>query len=215
MSDQNVRGMARLIEKVIAPLRATVDSLIERATVGSVSAGDGSVPTATVDGVDVQIHEPYGFASAAPGETIVLSPNGDDDDRVGLPVSSVSGRPAVASLDAVIWTTAGHQIYLANDGALTVTSKDGATIVMPASGKVQISAAALADIDLTVDVGQSVNIGDALAVALLKAQAAETYLVAAANAVTGTPDVEAGFTAFAAALAGLANAAGTTKAKGT
>lgn len=99
-----------------------------------------------------------------------------------------------------------NDLQLLTDGVLTIT-KQGvavATITMDAAGAVTITPAA----------GQSVNVGGVGAVSLAKAQTLETFLTTAANGVTGTPDVEAAFAAFALAMAGLADAIGTTKAKG-
>jgi hypothetical protein len=97
-------------------------------------------------------------------------------------------------------------LQLLTEGTITL-SKQGvvvATVEMDAAGAITITPAA----------GQNVNVGGAGAVSLVKAQSLELALIAAANAVTGTPDVEAGFVAFAGFLAGLASTTGTTVAKG-
>ena len=122
---------------------------------------------------------------------------------------------------------------LPNECCGIITGKDGATIELPDTGGVVVTAAALADVTVNVDNGQSVNVGDLAAVALLKAQAAQQHIVAAAQYATlpGNFAPQDGgvlaFTNFAAFLAGtavippaifgndLVNAAATTKAKGT
>jgi phage gp45-like len=214
MADQTLRGLQRLIGITTRGDRASMDSLIDLGEVSGVSGNAGEVPTCTVDGDDAQVFEPYGLASSAPGgDALTFAPAGDTDDLVAL-VSSVSGRPATDTGDVAVWSAAGHTVYLDDNGALTITSKDGAVIELPASGGVTITAATGANITINVDSPQSVNVGGVGALPMLLAQATENYLVAAANAVTGTPDVVAGFVAFAGLLTGLANAAATQKAKG-
>jgi len=227
-------GLRRLIDKQTARLRASLESMIEWAGVSSVSAPADQPPSASLDdGDDVTVWEPYGFASApSSGQAITLAPGADSDNLVAL-VTSVGGRPATDGGDVSVWTAGGHLIALDDDGGLTITGKDGAVIDIADTGKITITAASLADIDIIVDGGQSVNVGDALAVALLKAQAAQTHLVQAAAYATqpGNFAPQDGgvlaFTNFGAFLAGtaivppaipgndLVNAAATTKAKGT
>lgn len=210
-----LKGHMRLIDMRTAGLRSAIGSATEWGEATGVTGTAGEAPTCTVDGDDdVSVIEPYGLAGQpASVDALVLAPEGDTDNLVAL-TSSVAGRPATNPGDKALWCAGGHVIYLDDDGSLSITSKDGAVIDLPISGGVTITAATGASITINVGVGQSVNVGDALAVPLLKAQDAETFLAAAANAVTGTPDVVAGFVTFAGLLLGLANAAGTEKAKG-
>ena len=226
MADQTLRGIQRLIGITTRPDRESMDSLIDLGEASSVSGSAGSVPTCTVDGDDAQVLEAYGLASSAPGgDAVTLAPGGDTDSLVAL-VSSVDGRPATDTGDVAVWSAAGHQVYLDDNGSLTITSKDGAVIELLASGKITITAAALADIDIAVGLGNSVNIGDALAESLTKWSAlssAMTALLNAGVAFVGTPADPAGTNAglaFTAALAAWniaigANSPATTKAKGT
>jgi len=212
---QRLRGYVRLIDKVTGSLAASVRSMIEWVNVSSVSGPAGQTPIASSDGDEITVLEIYGVASAAPGgQAIAVAPGLDEDHRVALGVSNVAGRPATATSDTALWTTAGHVVMLDDDGALTITGKDGAVIELAASGAVTITAGPVSSITINVDALQSVNIGGPGALSLLLAQATENYLITAANAVVGTPDVEAGFAAFAVALLGLANVAQTQKAKG-
>lgn len=216
MAGRRLEGFVRLIDKRKAGDKAGAESMVDLVESSGMTGAAGEAPTCTVDGDDsADVLEPYGFACSAPaGEAIVLSPGGDLDNLVAL-VSSTPGRPATEANDVVVWTVGGHQIYLDDDGGLTITAR------------------ALSDVTIIVDGGQSVNVGDALAAALLKAQAAQDHLAQAAayaiqpgNFAPNDGGVLA-FTNFAAFLTGtavippaipgndLVNAAATTKAKGT
>lgn len=214
--DRRLQGLVRLIDKRKASDRASAESMVDLVEASGMTGAAGEAPTCTVDGDDsAEVLEPYGFACSAPaGEAIVLAPGGDLDGLVAL-VSSTPGRPATETGDVAIWTAGGHEIYLDDDGGLTITARS------------------LSDVTIIVDDGQSVNVGDALAAALLKAQAAQDHLAQAAafaiqpgNFAPNDGGVLA-FTNFAAFLNGtaiippaipgndLVNAAATTKAKGT
>lgn len=211
-----IKGIVRLIDKRKAGDKASAESMVDLVESSGMTGAAGEAPTCTVDGDDsAEVLEPYGLACSAPaGEAIVLAPGGDLDSLVAL-VSSTPGRPATEAGDVAVWTVGGHEIYLDNDGGLTITAR------------------ALSDVTIIVDGGQSVNVGDALATALLKAQAAQDHLAQAAayaiqpgNFAPNDGGVLA-FTNFAAFLTGaavippaipgnsLVNAAATTKAKGT
>jgi hypothetical protein len=214
--DRTLEGLVRLIDKRKAGDRGTTESMVEWSVSSGVTGAAGEGPTCTLDGDDsADVLEPYGFACSAPsGEALVLAPGGDVDNLVAL-VSSVPGRPATDTGDVAIWTVGGHEIYLDDDGGIVVTARS------------------LSDVTILVDDGQVVNVGDALAAALLKAQLAQNHLVQAAayaiqlgNFAPNDGGVLA-FTNFAAFLNGtaiippaipgndLVNAAATTKAKGT
>lgn len=226
MADRTLAGLVRLIDKRMAALRATFETMIDQGEVSNVSGSAGAVPTCTVDGDDAEVFEPYGLAGqASSGDAMLLAPGGDSDNLTAL-LSSVAGRPATQPGDKALWTAGGHVIYLDDDGGLAITSKDGAVIELPVNGKIKLTAAALADIEIYVDALQSVNIGDALAESLTKWQAlsaAMTALLNAGVAFVGTPADPLGENAglaFAAALAAWniaigANSPATTKAKGT
>jgi len=214
--DVNLKGLVRLIDKRKAGDRDTTESMVEWSVSSGVTGTAGEGPTCTLDGDDsADVLEPYGFACSAPsGEALVFAPGGDVDNLVAL-VSSVTGRPATETGDVALWTAGGHEIYLDDDGGIVVTARS------------------LSDVTVLVDDGQVVNVGDALAAALLKAQLAQNHLVQAAayaiqlgNFAPNDGGVLA-FTNFAAFLNGtaiippaipgndLVNAAATTKAKGT
>lgn len=214
--ERTLQGLVRLIDKRKASDKAGAESMVDLVESSGMTGAAGEAPTCTVDGDDsAEVLEPYGFACSAPtGEAIVLAPGGDVDNLVAL-VSSTPGRPATETGDVAVWTVGGHEIYLDDDGGITITARS------------------LSDVTITVDNGQSVNVGDALAVALLKAQAAQNHLAQAAafaiqpgNFAPNDGGVLA-FTNFAAFLTGtaiippaipgndLVNAAATTKAKGT
>ena len=216
MAGRSLAGLVRLIDMRKASDKASAESMVDLVTSSGMTGAAGEAPTCTVDGDDsADVLEPYGFACSAPaGEAIVLAPGGDLDNLVAL-VSSSPGRPATDTGDVVVWTVGGHEIYLDDDDGLTITARS------------------LSDVTIIVDGGQSVNVGDALAVALLKAQAAQDHLVQAALYATQLGNFAPNdggvlaFTNFAAFLGGtavippaifgndLVNAAGTTKAKGT
>ena len=232
--DRRLEGLVRLVDKRKGGDKASADSMIDMGEASSVSGGAGEVATCTIDGDDsAEVFEPYGLAGqAASSDALLFAPGGDIDNQTAL-LSSVAGRPATDPGDKALWTAGGHVIYLDDDGGLMITSKDGAVIELPTNGGIVLSAAALADVTINVDNGQSVNIGDVLAAALLKAQAAQNHLVLAATYATlpgNFAPMDGGvlaFTNFAAFLNGtaiippalpgndLVNAAATTKAKGT
>jgi hypothetical protein len=213
MTDRKLEGLVRLIDKRKAGDRVSAETMIELGEVSDPSGSAGAVPTCTVDGDDAEVFEPYGLAGqAVGGDALVFAPGGDSDNLTAL-VSSVAGRPATEPGDKALWTAAGHVIYLDDDGGITITARS------------------LSDVTVIVDDGQVVNVGDALAAVLLKAQASQNHLVAAATyAAQNFAPNDGGvlaFTNFAAFLDGsaiippaipgndLVNAAATTKAKGT
>lgn len=223
--DQKLRGLKRFVEIVTDQLVATVNSLLEWETISGVSAGAGAAPSAsTDDGDDLTVLEPYGFASNPPGtaQAVALAVGADDENRVALGVSSVSGRPATDPGDSVQWTSAGHSLLMDDDGGVTMTAKDGSTIVLDAAGAITVTAGTAASITINVDGGQSVNIGGSPAFALVKDaenSAAINAGWAAGAAFIGTPGDPLGTNAglaFAAAAAayGASPSAATLKAKG-
>jgi phage gp45-like len=226
---QRARARRREISLATSDLESTLNSIVERETVTGVSSGDGSAPTAdTDDGDDLEVLEPYGFASRPDGDgtTLAVAPGADLEARVALGVSSPGGRPATDAGDTALWCVAGHTILLDNDDALTITSKDGSSIVLASSGAITITAGTAASITIDVDGGQSVNVGGPGAVEMLKAALAETFLAAAATFGSGAAVPNDGGKVALAQMAlyitgtipapppGLATAAGTTKAKG-
>ena len=215
MADRKLEGLVRLIDKRKAGDRHTTETMVELGEASEVSGADGAVPTCTVDGDDAEVFEPYGLAGhAASGDALVFAPGGDSDSLTAL-VSSVAGRPATEPGDKALWTVGGHVVYLDDDGGITITARS------------------LADVTIIVDDGQVVNVGDALAAALLKAKLTQNHLVQAAAYATlpGNFAPNDGgvlsFTNFGAYLAGtaiappavpgndLVNAAATAKARGS
>jgi phage gp45-like len=165
-----IKGLMRLIDKRMAAIKATVESLIDLGEASGVSGSAGAVPTCTVDGDDADVFEPYGLAGqAASGDALVFAPEGDSDSLTAL-LSSVAGRPATEPGDKALWTAAGHVIYLDNDGGLTITSKDGSVITMEASGSIVIAVAG----------GQTIKLGDVTA---MLGVARQTDSVGAATAM--------------------------------
>jgi phage gp45-like len=156
----SLAGLVRLIDKRIASIKATFETMIELAEASGISGSAGAVPTCTVDDDDADVFEPYGLAGqAASGDAVVLAPGGDTDTLTAL-VSSVAGRPATEPGDKALWTAGGHVIYLDDDADLTVTGKDGGTVVIKAtSGAINIDAATGANVTITVGPGASVNVG--------------------------------------------------------
>lgn len=170
---QRARARRREIDLGTEELKQQLYSMIEWETVSGVSSGDSAAPTAdTDDGDDLEVLEPYGFASRPDGNgtTLAVAPGGEVQGRVALGVSSPGGRPATDAGDTALWCVAGHTILLDNDSDLNITSKDGAVIVLPVSGGVDITAGPGASVNVNVDVGAFVNIGGAGAVALALGQ---------------------------------------------
>ena len=227
MADQKLKGLVRLIDMRKAGDKSEAETMIELGEATGPSGSAGSVPTVTVDGDDTaDVFEPYGLAGQAPsGDAMLFAPGGDSDTLTAL-LSSVEGRPATEAGDKALWSSAGHVIYLDNDGSLKITGKDGAVIELLASGKITINAAALGSIEIFVALGQTVKIGDALAVSLTKWVAlsnAMTALLSAGAAFVGVAGDPVGANAKNAFLAAQAawniaigaNSPATTKAQGT
>jgi phage gp45-like len=184
---QGARPLKRAIEQGTRTLWQALYGLVEWTSLTSMSAPAGQAPTAsTDDDDDVQVLEQYGFASRPPGAAtaIVLAPGSETQDRVAIGVSSVGGRPATEAGDAAAWTAAGHQVVLDDDDALTVTGKDGQSMVMEASGNMTITLAANKSLTINVTETGDVKIGGPGAVELLKAQASQTHIAGAATFAT-------------------------------
>lgn len=217
--DRSQRGYAiqRAINLGTRGIQALLDGLVSWTRVSGYSTGADVVGEVTgADGEELTIVETYGLASRPPGAAtcLVLAPGGDTSERVVIGSVSPAGRPETAAGDAVLWTAAGHMVQLENAGAVTLTSKDGSTITLDEQGS----------ITLNVESGQSVNVGDALAEALVKSapfKAAISAAWAAGAAVAPTPMAgnNGGLAFQAAQLAWDTALAGdpidTTKAKGT
>lgn len=215
MDRPNTKGIARLIDKRKRGDVSTFESMIDLGTATSASGDADSVPTCTIDGDDeADVFELYGLAGQpASGDALLFASEGDVDSLTAL-VSSPAGRPATEPGDVVLWSAAGHQVYLDNDGSITITSKDGAVITLDTNGNVKIE----------VGVGKSVLVGDDLAESLIKFTKFMQNMDDACDAAIATPPTpmagnngSLAFTNFKAAMA-LANASNppdTTKAKGT
>jgi hypothetical protein len=227
MADRMLEGFVRLIDKRTAGSRAGAESMVDLGDASGVSGTAGEAPSCTVDGdSEADVWEPYGLAGqAAGGDALLLAPGGDIDNPVAL-LSSVAGRPATDTGDKALWCAGGHVVYLDNDGSLTITGKDGGEIEVTDTGKITINAAALASIEIYVGAGQTVKVGDALAVALTKWAPLLSALTAGLNAgiaFVGVPGDPAGENAGAALAAVLAafniaiagDSPATTKAQGT
>jgi hypothetical protein len=171
MADRKLEGLVRLIDKRKASDKASAETMIDLGEASSVSGSAGEVPTCTVDGDDADVFEPYGLAGqASSSDALLFAPGGDSDTLTAI-LSSASGRPATEPGDKALWTSAGHVIYLDDDGDLVVTGKDGGTVTIAATtGAITIEAAAGASININVGVGASVNIGGPGALALALGQ---------------------------------------------
>ncbi len=186
---QRGRAFTRGVRESTADIQAGLDSLIEQATIVGTSGGAGSVPTATTDEQEpVQVYEAYGFASspAGSGQALVFAPGGEESARVALGVSTISGRPATAEGDVVLWTDGGHTVALDDDGGVLVTAKDGSTIDLDTTGAITMTAATGSDVTINVSAGAFVNIGGAGAVKLIT-DALESYLATAFTSALVTP----------------------------
>jgi hypothetical protein len=159
--DRKLEGLVRLIDKRKGGDKADSNSMIDLGEASSVSGDAGAVATCTIDGDDtVDVFEPYGLAGqAASSDALLLAAGGDIDNQTAL-LSSVTGRPATDPGDKALWTAGGHVVYLDDDADLTVTGKDGGTVVIKATtGAINIDAATGANVTITVGVGASVNVG--------------------------------------------------------
>jgi phage gp45-like len=152
----------------MAPLINDVETMAEVADASTATGNSGARPTATVSGESVAVLEPYAFASTPPGtsQALVVAPGTDGENRVTAGLSAPAGRPATDAGDAAIWTAAGHSILLDDDGGILLTSKDGATIDIPATGAINVTAGTGASITLNVDPGAFVDAGGTFALAL-------------------------------------------------
>jgi hypothetical protein len=159
--DRRLEGLVRLVDKRKDGDKASANSMIDLGAASSVSGDAGAVATCTIDGDDTaDVFEPYGLAGqAASSDALLLAPGGDIDNQTAL-LSSVAGRPATDPGDKALWTAGGHVVYLDDDADLTVTGKDGGTVVIKATtGAINIDAATGANVTITVGIGASVNVG--------------------------------------------------------
>lgn len=93
---------------------------------------DGEMQTASVEvanGVwrdEVEIMQPYGFASSAPEDgalTLVIAVGADQGDLVALPVSNPSSRIGNLPTGAVaIYNKSGDKILILPDGEIEITA---------------------------------------------------------------------------------------------
>ncbi len=105
--------------------------MIRRATIKNIK-DDGQVQTCSVevaDGVwrdDVEIHQPYGFASHVPPDgalAVVLSAGGDEGDLIVLPISNPSSRLGrLGEGDVGQYNRHGDRIVLTDAGDIEVAS---------------------------------------------------------------------------------------------
>lgn len=228
--DRKLEGLVRLIDKRKGGDKAAAETMIDLGEASGISGGAGAVPTCAVDGDDADVFEPYGLAGqASSSDALLFAPGGDSDSLTAL-LSSAAGRPATEPGDKALWSSAGHVVYLDNDGDLVITGKAGGTVTINGTtGAINVAAAAGVDVTVSVDPSRSVFVGDGTAVSLLKALASQNFLAQAIAFVLLPGNFipnDGGFKAFQSFLAyitgtppappgGLANAAETQKAKGT
>jgi hypothetical protein len=123
---QRTRRARRIIDLATEKLATTVLGLVEWTKINSMESGAGEAPFAETDeGEEVQVLEPYGYASSPPGAAtaIVVAPGGELQGRVAIGVSSVEGRPETAAGDATVYTASGHQMVLDDDESAWTTRR--------------------------------------------------------------------------------------------
>lgn len=100
-----------------------------------------SAQTATVqthDGVvraNVEIHQPFGFASSPPIDgaiMLVIAVGGDAGQFVGLPAANPSARMGVAAGEACVYAADGTRIHCRAGGIIEIWAGNALTIHAPA-----------------------------------------------------------------------------------
>lgn len=116
-----------------------IRSMVSRGVVGK---SDDSQETQTVDvaqwaGVDrtgVEVLQPFGVASHAPenGLVLLLAVGGDQGDLVALPVGAPGSRLGnLAEGEVALYTTDGSRVLIRADGAIEVTSSKSVDVKVP------------------------------------------------------------------------------------
>lgn len=104
--------------------------IVARSVVKSTN-DEGGTQTATVtthrhvDRSDVEIIQPFGFASNPPGggAMVVLAVGGDQGDLVGLPVAAPGNRLGkLKKGEAALYGAKGDRVHVKEDGAIEATS---------------------------------------------------------------------------------------------
>ncbi|MFG1466753.1 phage baseplate assembly protein, partial [Xanthobacter sp. DSM 24535] len=113
---------------------------------GVVSKSDDSQETQTVDvaqwaGVErtaVEVMQPFGIASRAPanGLVLLLAVGGDQGDLVALPVGAPGSRLGnLAEGEVALYTTDGSRVLIRADGAIEVTSSQSVDVKVPGKAR--------------------------------------------------------------------------------
>lgn len=105
--------------------------IVARAVVRSTNdGGETQVASVTthrhVDRTDVEIAQPFGVASRAPGggSIVVLAVGGDQGDLVGLPVAAPGSRLGnLAEGETAIYNAKGDRVHLKADGTIETISR--------------------------------------------------------------------------------------------
>lgn len=107
--------------------RGIASRAIVRSTNDSGGSQTASVTTHRhVDRTDVEIVQPFGFASRAPagGLMVVLAIGGDQGDLVGLPVAAPGNRLGkLAEGESALYNLKGDRVHIKADGSIEATSR--------------------------------------------------------------------------------------------
>lgn len=124
---------------MIKELAMQLRGLVTRATVSTVD-DTGETQTATLQGragaemTEVEILQPFGFASTPPdgGLVIVLAVGGDQGDPVALPIAAPGSRMGkVPAGEAVLYGKDGSRVHVKADGSIDVISSKVVHVAIP------------------------------------------------------------------------------------
>lgn len=114
------------LKEIVHAFRGIVSRAVVRSTNDTGETQTASVTTHRhVDRTDVEIAQPFGLASRAPGGglMVVFAIGGDQGDLVGLPVAAPGSRLGnLAEGETAIHNAKGDRVHLKADGTIEVLS---------------------------------------------------------------------------------------------
>ena len=112
------------IKEIVHAFRGIVSRAVVRSTNDKGGSQTASVTTHRhVDRTDVEIAQPFGFASRAPagGMMLVFAIGGDQGDLAGLPVAAPGSRLGnLAEGEAAVHNLKGDRVHIKADGTIEI-----------------------------------------------------------------------------------------------
>lgn len=127
------RALDARVRRVVGELGRPLRGVLSRAQSAAGLMGNVSLREAE-DVADVEVAQPWGFASApVDGECIVL-PIGSAGHLVVVGSLDKSGRPALQDGEAAIYASSGAQVILKSNGDVEVTPAAGRSVILAGGG---------------------------------------------------------------------------------